>query len=544
MRKLLFLIFSICCLSQAAFAVENVFSLSSYKFEKGTNEKVYVNVVLSEERGAVQSDMYLPEGVRIALNSKGRLQARICEDGPWGDEGLTLAINNNGDFYTFLIYGASGERLQADSGYLIEMDVETSADAEVGPTKVMFKNSIIATVEGRDFELDDVEYDAEITSAYSVTASSSDEAKGTVEIIGGGDSVAGGSTVTVTATSVAGYEFVNWTSEGIEVSTENPYQFTVSENIALVANFKAMMYDVRFVLGNGEEDVVESLEFGSVIVAPENPTRTGYTFGGWDPTFTEDATVPVDGITYTAIWTINQYTITFDTDGGSEIAPITQDYDSEVTAPADPTKTGYTFAGWDKEIPATMPAEDITVKALWSVNQYKLTYMVDDTEYKTVDVDYGSVIEVESDPEKEGYTFSGWTGIPETMPDHDVTVTGSFTINSYTLTIYLNGEVYSTEEVEYGTALNIENPEVPEGYVFDGWRETVPETMPAHDVALYGSYSKDPLSGVDFTIDGDSVVTVCTLSGTVVYKDRKWSEVVDKLAEGIYIVSGKKVIIM
>ena len=163
MRKLLFLFFSICCFAQAAFAVENVFSLSSYKFEKGTNEKVYVNVVLSETRGAVQSDMYLPEGVQIALNSKGRLQARICEDGPWGDEGLTLAINNNGAFYTFLIYGASGERLQADSGYLIEMDIETSADAEVGPAKVMFKNSIIATVEGRDFELDDVEYDAEIT---------------------------------------------------------------------------------------------------------------------------------------------------------------------------------------------------------------------------------------------------------------------------------------------------------------------------------------------------------------------------------------------
>lgn len=544
MRKLLFLIFSICCFAQAAFAIENVLSLSTYKFERGTSEKVYVHLDLSEERGAVQADMYLPEGVSIAVNNRGKLQAKIDTEGPWGENDITLAINDNGDFYTFLITSLSGDWLQAGSGNIFEMDVETSSDAVVGPAKVMFKNSLLATTEGdRDIDMDDVEYPAEITAAYSVTASSSDEAKGTVEITGGGESVAGGSSVTVTATPVAGYEFVNWTSEGAEVSTENPYQFTVSENIALVANFKAKMYDVKFVFDNGAEDVVESLEFGAEIAAPETPTKTGYTFGGWDPAFEEGATVPVDGITYTAIWKVNQYTITFDTDGGSEIASITQDYDSEVTAPAAPTKTGYTFKGWDKDLPAKMPAEDLTVKALWTVNQYKLTYMVDDTEYKTVDVDYGAVIKAESDPEKEGYTFSGWAGMPETMPDHDVTVTGSFTVNSYTLTIYLNGELYSTEDIEYGAALNVENPAVPEGNIFDGWIETVPETMPAHDVDLYGTYSKDPLSGVDFNFDSDSVVTVYTLSGILVYKDRKWSEVADTLAKGIYIVSGKKVII-
>ena len=107
------------------------------------------------------------------------------------------------------------------------------------------------------------------------------------------------------------------------------------------------------------------------------PMRTGYFFRGW-----YDA--PVEGKCYGnsdgkgtsrydktenctlyAQWVINRYTITFDTVGGSEIAPITQDYDTAITAPADPTREGYTFIGWDMEIPATMPAENITIKAKW-----------------------------------------------------------------------------------------------------------------------------------------------------------------------------------
>ena len=75
--------------------------------------------------------------------------------------------------------------------------------------------------------------------------------------------------------------------------------------------------------------------------------------------------MPAENMTVTAQWEINQYKITFDTNGGSEIAPITQDYGTAITAPADPTREGYTFIGWDMEIPATMPAENITLKAKW-----------------------------------------------------------------------------------------------------------------------------------------------------------------------------------
>ena len=96
---------------------------------------------------------------------------------------------------------------------------------------------------------------------------------------------------------------------------------------------------------------------------PADPTRKGYTFKGWDKEIPE--TMPAENITVKAQWEINQYTITFDTNGGSEIDSITQDYGTAITAPDTPTRKGYTFKGWDKEIPKTMPAENITITARW-----------------------------------------------------------------------------------------------------------------------------------------------------------------------------------
>ena len=112
------------------------------------------------------------------------------------------------------------------------------------------------------------------------------------------------------------------------------------------------------------------LPSGTLATRPDAPAATpGYTFGGWnkaDGTAWDYASDKVtDNITLYAKWAANTYTITFDTAGGSEIAPITQDYGTAITAPADPTREGYTFIGWDREIPTTMPAENITLKARW-----------------------------------------------------------------------------------------------------------------------------------------------------------------------------------
>ena len=171
------------------------------------------------------------------------------------------------------------------------------------------------------------------------------------------------------------------------------------------------------------------LPSGTLATRPDAPAATpGYTFGGWnkaDGTAWDYASDKVtDNITLYAKWAANTYTITFDTAGGSEIAPITQDYGTVITAPKAPTREGYTFIGWDKEIPTTMPAENMTVTAQWEINQYTITFDTNGgSEITPITQDYGTAITAPADPTREGYTFIGWdTEIPTTMPAENITL--------------------------------------------------------------------------------------------------------------------------
>ena len=188
------------------------------------------------------------------------------------------------------------------------------------------------------------------------------------------------------------------------------------------AKWEINQYTVTVKPENGKADIIITQDYGTPITAP-TLTREGYTFKGWDKEIPK--TMPAENITVKAQWEINQYTITFDTNGGSEIAPITQDYGTEITAPDNPTRKGYTFKGWDKEIPETMPAENITVKAQWEINQYTITFDTNGgSEIAPITQDYGTEITAPDNPTRKGYTFKGWDKeIPKTMPAENITIT-------------------------------------------------------------------------------------------------------------------------
>lgn len=198
-----------------------------------------------------------------------------------------------------------------------------------------------------------------------------------------------------------------------------------------------------------------------------------------------------------------EHTLTYLVDG-ELYSTYTLEEGDAITPDEAPTKDGYTFSGWS-EIPETMPASDLTITGSFTVNKYKLTYKIDNEEYKTADIEYGAAITAEENPTKEGYSFSGWSEIPETMPANDVTVTGTFTVNTYKLTYMVDGEEYKASEVDYGTAITAEAVPTKEGYTFSGWSE-IPSTMPAEDVTVTGTFTVNKYT-ITYMVDDAVLMT-------------------------------------
>ena len=283
-----------------------------------------------------------------------------------------------------------------------------------------------------------------------------------------------------------GYTFKGWyDNENLTGSPVTAISNTETGNKEYWAKWEINQYTITVKPENGKADITITQDYGTPITSPADPIREGYTFIGWDREIPK--TVPAENITVTAQWEINQYTIAFDTAGGSEIAPITQDYGTNITAPADPTRKGYTFKGWDKEIPETMPAENITVKAQWEINQYTIAFDTNGgSEIAPITQDYGTEITAPDNPTREGYTFIGWDrDIPEIMPAENITVTAQWEINRYTITFDTAGgsEIASITQ-DYGTNITAPADPTREGYTFIGWDKAIPTTMPAENITV------------------------------------------------------------
>ena len=286
-------------------------------------------------------------------------------------------------------------------------------------------------------------------------------------------------------------------------------------------------YTLTYIV-DGEVYKTLQVENGTAIVPEPEPTKEGYTFSGWSEI---PETMPDHDVTITGSFTINTYTLTYMVDG-EVYKTLYVDYGSSISLEPEPTKEGYTFSGWS-EIPTTMPASDVIVTGSFTINTYTLTYMVDGEVYATYEVAYGSVITPEPEPTKEGYTFSGWSTIPETMIAYDLIVTGSFTVNTYTLTYMVDGEVYKTLQVEYGSIITPDPEPTKEGYTFSGWSE-IPTAMPASDVIVIGSFTINTYT-LTYMVDGEVYATYEVEYGSIItpepepvkegYTFSGWSEI-------------------
>jgi uncharacterized repeat protein (TIGR02543 family) len=315
-----------------------------------------------------------------------------------------------------------------------------------------------------------------------------------------------------------GHTFVDWYSDE---SLTNVYEFGLmpAENKTLYAKWSVNSYTITFNSMGGSAVTPITANYNTAISAPTSPTMMGHSFGGWYTEATLDnlyefTTMPAENLTLYAGWTINSYTISFNSNGGSSVLPITQVYNTAVTKPADPTKTGHTFVNWcsdehllvDYEF-TTMPGENITLYAKWSANNYTISFNSNGGSLvSSITQAYGTTLTPPAAPTKTGHSFGGWyteaalNNLYEftTMPAENKTLYAKWTINSYTISFNSNGGTSVTAITEnYNEAITQPADPTKTGHTFVGWYSnedltnayTFPSTMPAENVTLYAKWN-------------------------------------------------------
>src|SRR5574344_2192780 len=285
-----------------------------------------------------------------------------------------------------------------------------------------------------------------------------------------------------------------YNADGTSATTWN-----IAAATTLYAMWTIIPYTITYTLDGGTNasgnPTTYNVESNTITLSA--PTKTSYTFTGWTTT---DITTPTTSVTipkgstgnrtYTANWTINTYTVTFNANGGSDVASQKVNYEGKATTPTAPTKTGYTFSGWysDNALTntydfSTAVTSDVTLYAKWEIAQYTITYALDGgtnaasnpLSYKMESADI-----ILMPPTKTGYTFAGWTGTGLSVPTISVTIpqgstgdrayTATWTINNYTVTFNTNGDTeVANQTVSYGGKVAQPASQTRTGYTFGGW---------------------------------------------------------------------------
>ena len=242
------------------------------------------------------------------------------------------------------------------------------------------------------------------------------------------------SAITLNNPTKTGYTFAGWTGTDLDAATT---EVTIASgstgNRSYVATWTPTVYNITLTLDGGTAVNPTTYTILSEDITLNNPTKTGYTFKGWKLNGVGEAQMTVTITTgstgdkaYTATWQVNQYTITFNSNGGSDVDAITQDYGTAITSPDDPTRTGYDFAGWSPAVPATMPAENMTVVAQWTLATYTVTITGGGVTADKTTPKYGDdvVLTIMDDPDATltSLTVNG-DDVTSSIVDHQYTIT-------------------------------------------------------------------------------------------------------------------------
>lgn len=325
----------------------------------------------------------------------------------------------------------------------------------------------------------------------------------------------------------SGYVFGGWYTDN-QFETVFVFSSMPAQNVTVYAKWmRTIVFETN---GGGTiSSIIQSP--GSNLVEPTQPTRTGYTFGGWyqnpglTTTFSFD-TMPDTNLTIYVKWNINQYSISFESNGGSTVNTITQAYDTVVTQPNSPIRTGYTFRGWYIDAEFTniytfgrIPANDIVLYAKWQINQYTIDFSVNGgSSVLPITVNYNDSVTEPSLPTKEGHAFSGWYAdatfttsyVFTTMPAQNTTVFVKWTVNQYVIDFVSNGgSPVEQLTIDYGTVIDLGSDPVLDTFSFAGWYIDAELTvlftltvMPASNITLYAKW----LKSISFNSNGGSPV--------------------------------------
>ena len=275
-----------------------------------------------------------------------------------------------------------------------------------------------------------------------------------------------------------------------------------AENVIIEGNFDVNEYTVTYLVDGKDYGEKETYKYGTPVILRDNPEKEGYTFSGWNPA--TGFIMPARNVVIEGSYKINSYTVTYKVDGEQYGEPETHAYGELVQLKSEPIKEGYTFSHWNQNAEFTMPAKDVVIEGNFSINSYTVTYKVDGTQYgENETYEYDSTVTLREEPKMEGYTFSGWSQTTEfKMPAEDVVIEGSYKINSYTVTYKVDGEPYGeTESHEYGELVQLKSEPTKEGYTFSHWNQNAEFKMPAKDVVIEGSFSINSYT-VTYKVDG------------------------------------------